>query len=197
MARASRGLTLLFKGNSAEGLVDIKNALDRNPNNPTAELGQGLAMLMSGQFDRSIVALNPLIGKDGDFLARTLRARAYLAKKDPISAMADLNQVLTTRPNDADALRLRGIVYSTTKDYERALDDLGRANELRETIEGYVARAAIYEAQGKTDKAASDYRRATELKPLNVFEMVAQAESKKKVDQLSKRVPCAKEGTCL
>ena len=72
-----------------------------------------------------------------------------------------------------------------------------RANELRETVEGYVARASVYEAQGKMDKAANDYRRATELKPLNVFETLAQAESKKKVDQLSKRVPCAKDGTCL
>jgi tetratricopeptide (TPR) repeat protein len=195
-ARAARGLALLFKGNTSEGLVDIKNALDRNPANQTAELGQGLAMLVSGQYDRSIVALNQLIGKTESF-ARMLRARAYLAKKDPVSAMADPNQVLVMRPNDADALRLRGIVYSTTKDYDRALDDLGRANELRETVEGYVARAAIYEAQGKSDKAASDYRRATELKPLNVFEMMAQAESKKKVDQLSKHVPCARDGTCL
>jgi tetratricopeptide (TPR) repeat protein len=156
-------------------------------------------MLVSGQYDRSIVALNQLIGKNIaiDSFARMLRARAYLAKKDPVSAMADLNQVLATRPDDADALRLRGIVHSTTKDYERALDDLGRANSLRETIEGYVARAAVYEAQGKIDKAASDYRRATELKPLNVFETLAQAESKKKVDQLSKRVPCSKDGTCL
>ena len=137
-------------------------------------------MLVSGQYDRSIVALNQLVGKNIgiDFFARMLRARAYLAKKDPVSAMADLNQVLVTRPNDADALRLRGIVYSTTKDYDRALDDLGRANALRETIEGYVARAAVYEAQGKTDKAASDYRRATELRPLNVFETLAQADQK-------------------
>jgi len=153
---------------------------------------------MSGQYDRSIVALNPLIGNGAvDSFARTLRARAYIAKKDPVSAMADLNQVLAVRPSDADALRLRGIVYSTTKDYDRALDDLGKAIGLRETIEGYVARAAIYEAQGKTDKAASDYRRATELKPLNVFETLAQVESKKKADQLSKRVPCSKDGTCL
>ena len=42
-------LVLLLKGNSAEGLVDVKNALDRNPNNQVAELGQGLAMLLSGQ----------------------------------------------------------------------------------------------------------------------------------------------------
>ena len=198
-ARAARGLALLFKGNTSEGLVDIKNALDRNPANQTAELGQGLAMLVSGQYDRAIVALNQLIGKNvgSDSFPRLLRARAYLAKKDPVSAMADLNQVLATQPNNADALRLRGIVYSSTKDYDRALDDLGKANELRETVEGYVARAAVYEAQGKTDKAASDYRRATELKPLNVFELQAQTKSKKKADQLSKRVPCSKDGTCL
>jgi len=198
-ARAARGLALLFKGNNAEGLVDIKNALDRNPANQTAELGQGLAMLVSGQYDRSIVALNQLIGRNVamEAFARMLRARAYLAKKDPVSAMADLNTVLATLPNNADALRLRGLVYSSTRDYERALEDLGKANELRETIEGYVARAAIYETQGKTDKAASDYRRATELKALNVFDRLAQAESKKKADQLSKRVPCSKDGTCL
>ena len=47
-ARAARGLVLLLKGNNAEGLVDVKNALDRNPNNQVAELGQGLAMLLSG-----------------------------------------------------------------------------------------------------------------------------------------------------
>ena len=72
-----------------------------------------------------------------------------------------------------------------------------RPSELLPLNSSARPRAAIYEAQGKMDKAAGDYRRATELKPLNVFEMGAQAESKKKVDQLSKRVPCAKDGTCL
>ena len=172
-ARAARGLALLIKGNSAEGLVDIKNALDRNPANQTAELGQGLAMLVSGQYDRAIVALNQLVGKTSalDAFARMLRARAYLAKKDPASAMADLNQVLATRPNDADALRLRGIAYSTTHEYDKALDDLSKAIVLRETVEGYFARAAIYEAQSNFDKATNDYRSATQLTPLNVFDI--------------------------
>ncbi len=102
-----------------------------------------------------------------------------------------------TRPNDADALRLRGIVYSTTKDYERALDDLGRAIELRETVEGYVARATIYEAQGKIDKAASDYRRATELRPRTCSRCWRRRSRSRRSSSSRKRVPCAKEGTCL
>ena len=198
-ARAARGLALLLKGNTAEGLVDVKNALDRNRANQTAELGQGFAMLVSGQYDRSIAALNQLIGKNVAFdsFARLLRARAYLAKKDTAGAMTDLNQVLVARPNDADALRLRGIAYSTLREYDKALDDLSKAITQRETVEGYVARAGVYEAQNKVDQATSDYRRATQLTATNVFDVLAQAQSKKKVEQLSKRIPCAKDGTCL
>ena len=33
VARASRGFTLLIKGSNAEGILDIKTALDHNPNN--------------------------------------------------------------------------------------------------------------------------------------------------------------------
>jgi tetratricopeptide (TPR) repeat protein len=205
VARAARGLSLLLKGNNAEGLVDIKNALDRNPNNQMAELGQGLAMLVSNQYGRAIVALNQVIGKGTafDVFARTLRARAYLAKKDTTDAMTDLDQVLTTRPNDVDALGLRGIAYSTMHEYDKALDDLSRALAQRETVELYFARASIYEAQNKIDKATSDYKSATQLAPKSVFDILAQAQSRQKIQQLSKSIPCSggaksnKDETCL
>ena len=64
-------------------------------------------------------------------------------------------------------------------------------------MEGYFARATIYEAQNQVDMATRDYRRATELTAKNVFDILAQAQSKKKVEQLSKRVPCTKDATCL
>jgi tetratricopeptide (TPR) repeat protein len=203
VARAARGLALLMKGNSAEGLVDIKNALDRNPNNQMAELGQGLAMLVSGQYDRAIVALNQIVGKSAayDGLARTLRARAYLAKNDTADAMTDLNSVLATRPNDADALGLRGLAYSKTREYDKALDDLSKAIVQRETVERYFARATIYEAQNNFEKATNDYRSATQLAPRNVFDILAQAQAKQKIQQLSKKIPCGnsarKDETCL
>jgi tetratricopeptide (TPR) repeat protein len=189
-ARAARGLALLAKGNSAEGLLDIKNALDHNPNNPDALVGQGLAMLVSGQYDRAIVALNQLVGKPGDTLARVLRARAYLGRKDADSAMADLNVVLGRQPTNADGLLLRGIAWSAKQNYAKALDDLSAAIAQRETVEGYFARAKAYEAQNIPGKAEKDYERATELRATSVFDLLAQAESKQKIKQLSKQLPC-------
>jgi tetratricopeptide (TPR) repeat protein len=205
LARAARGLVLLMKGNNAEGLLDIKSALDRNPNNQLAQVGQGMAMLVSGQYDRAIVALDQLIGKTVayDAFARLLRARAYLGRNDTASAMTDLNLVLGTHPNDADALKLRGIAWSAMHEYDKALDDLTRAIAHRETVEGYFARAKIYEAQSKFDKATDDFRHATQLTATSVFDVLAQAASKQKIQQLSKRVPCGDsahasgDGTCL
>src|SRR5262249_15012638 len=155
-----------------------------------------------GQYDRAIVALNQLIGKTAvmDAFARTLRARAYLGKHDAADAMIDLNLVLGTRPNDADALSLRGIAYAETHNYDKALADLSKAIAQHETVERYFARATIYEAQSKIDKATSDYKSATELPAKTVFDILAQAQAKQKILQLSKRVPCGKGNnneTCL
>jgi cytochrome c-type biogenesis protein CcmH/NrfG len=73
----------------------------------------------------------------------------------------------------------------------------------RETVERYFTRATIYEAQNNFDKATSDYRSATQLAPKNVFDILAQAQAKQKIQQLSKKIPCGnsahgnKDETCL
>ena len=49
-------------------------------------------MMISGQFDRALVAFNQAIGTTADdSMARLLRARTYLAKGDANGAMPDLN----------------------------------------------------------------------------------------------------------
>ena len=191
-----------MKGNNAEGMLDIRNALDHNPNNQIAELGQGLAMLVSGQNDRALVALNQVIGKNAalDGLARTLRARALLAKNDTADALVDLNTVLGKAPNDQGALLLRSLVWLAMHSYDNALDDINKVIAQRETVEAYFTRAKLYEAQNKFDKAADDYRRATQLPAASVFDVLAQTAAKQKAEQLSKKVPCGNSsgnGTCL
>ena len=191
----------MLKGNSAEGLADINAVLERNPSNQIAVVGRGIALITSGQFDRAIVALNQVVGKAADdSVARTLRARAYLGKGDVSGAMADLDLILKARPGDAQALTLRGSVWSAMREYPKALKDLNEAIAHQETIENYYARARVYEAQNDSQQATADYRRATELAQRSVFESLAQANAKQKVQQLSKRVPCgsmAGGGTCL
>jgi uncharacterized protein HemY len=85
-------------------------------------------------------------------------------------------------------------------EYSKALDDLDRAISQKETVESYFARAKVYEAQNNPKKATDDFRRASQLTAASVFDILAQAESKRKIQELSKRVPCGgsgQTGTCL
>jgi len=118
----------------------------------------------------------------------------------PTDAMSDLNYVLNLRPGFPDALALRGIAWSAMLDYSKARDDLDRAIVQKETVESYFARAKVHEALNNPKKATDDFRRATQLTPTSVFDVLAQAESKRKIQELSKRLPCGdsgQAGTCL
>jgi uncharacterized protein HemY len=84
-------------------------------------------------------------------------------------------------------------------EYDKARDDLDRTISQKETVESYFARAKVHEAQSNPRKGTDDFRRATELTPASVFDVLAQAESKRKIQELSKRLPCGggQVGTCL
>jgi tetratricopeptide (TPR) repeat protein len=134
-------------------------------------------------------------------LARVLRARAYLSLGKPDDAMSDHNAAVAARPGLIEALALRGIAWSAMRDYNKALDDLDRAIAQKETVESCFARAKAYEALNNPARAADDFRRATQVAPASVFEALAQAESKRKIQELSKRVLRGsggqQSGTCL
>ena len=60
--------------------------------------------------------------------------------------------------------------------------------------------SAADEAQGKNDLAIADLRKATAFKPRTVFESLAQADAKKRIEQLNRAIPCTSSGdagTCL
>jgi tetratricopeptide (TPR) repeat protein len=161
-------------------------------------------LLTSGQTDRAIITLNQAIeGSTEDIGPRTLRARAYLLRNEAANAMLDLNYVLNLRPGNAEALTLRGIAWSAMHDYGKALADLDQALGKMETIEGYFARAKIYEQKNDVAHATADFTHAAELTPKGVFDVLAQAEATRRVRQLSKRLPCGNadrapsDGACL
>jgi tetratricopeptide (TPR) repeat protein len=205
-ARAWRGLVLITKGQTAEGEADVNRVLERYPNDRIAGLGRCVALVGSGQFDRAIPILSDMIAKPAadDAALRTLRARAYIARGRHTDALADLDRVLLGKPDDADALMLRGMAHTALKDPDDALADLDSALKQRETVEGYLARAKAYEQKKELPRAIADLRRATELSPKRLFDIVAQTEARLHMEQLKhldKLVPCSSgpssEGTCL
>jgi tetratricopeptide (TPR) repeat protein len=82
------------------------------------------------------------------------------------------------------------MIWSKKGQYANALSDLDQAIALEEQVKSYYARAQVYASQGKVDRAVADFRRATELAPRNPFDLTAQADAKKRIEQLDKQVPC-------
>ena len=127
-----------------------------------------------------------------------------LVKGEADRAISDLDRALKITPEDPHALVVRGMALTTKREYVRALVDLDKAISLDGSkIEIYAARAAVHEAQGKGELALADLRKAMEITPKNFMEIVAQANIKKRIDDLTKRNPCGSAGrgtggdTCL
>jgi hypothetical protein len=59
-----------------------------------------------------------------------------------------------------------------------------------ETVEGYFARAKIYQRKNEVAHATADFTHAAELTPRGAFDVLAQAEATRRVRQLPKRLPC-------
>jgi len=194
-ALAERGIALLLKDRTAEATPDLDRALEANPNNLTAMLGRGLAMMSTGQPERAIVALDQVIAKSPkNSFAHLLRGKALASKGELDRALADFDEVLAINPKSAEALAARGMVRSKKRDFVNALADLDQAIAQEERVESYYMRAQIYETQGETDRAIADFRKATVLAPKGLFDAIAQANAKRRIEQLGKSIPCGSSG---
>lgn len=199
-ALIARGYVQQRKGRLDPARADFDRAIELEPNNPFGFLARGNLRADQHAWADAISDYGQAITLRQDLpAARVGRARAYLGLKKPDDAMKDLDFVLAARPDDQPALTLRGITWSALRNYDKAIDDLDRAIAQRETVEGLFARAKAHEALNHADKATEDFRKATQLAPSSVFDVLAQAESKRKVQELTKKVPCGtgQGGTCL
>ena len=67
-------------------------------------------------------------------------------------------------PNDIDAYNDRGILYALFGQYDRALEDYGRALALNPAFaEAYFNRGGLYSKAGQTELARADYQKACDL----------------------------------
>ena len=149
-------------------------------------------MLATGQTERAIAAFDQVIarGGAGDQYSYLFRGRAQMAKGDIDAAMIDFDRALAISPSSTDALLARGMAWTRKRNFESALKDLDQALSKDERVESYLARGRVYEEQGNAERAMADFRRATELPPKNVFDVIAQVDAKKRMDEINKRVPC-------
>ncbi len=206
-ALAGRGFALVLKGRATEAEADFDRALALNSANGVAFAGRGLALLASNQAARAMVAFDQALanGVETSFvpLVHFLRGRALVSLGELDKASAEIDRALALNPKFAEAFVTRGIIFTMKHDNARALEALDRAIALNpQSIESFYARGRLYQDQGKAELATDDFRKATELRAKTVFDTLAQADARKRLEMLGKQTPCrgAGEGpgaTCL
>jgi TonB family protein len=76
-------------------------------------------------------------------------------------AFGAASEAVRLDPKNADALGMRGFLYSAKQDYDSALSDLNEAIRLKpDNPFFYKIRSSIYERQNRFDKAIEDYSAA-------------------------------------
>lgn len=93
---------------------------------------------------------------------------AVSAHPDPLENIKIYTYILDTSPENAYAYVNRGICYRMVFDYQRAVDDFNRAEELRmETPYLWMNRAMAYISLREYDKAMADLNLLVEKEPEN------------------------------
>ena len=94
------------------------------------------------------------------------RGFAYDVKGDHDRAIADYNEAIRLKPDDAAVFNNRGFVYDKMGDHDRAIADYNEAIRLKPDLaNAFNNRGATYEAKGDHDRAIADYAQAVHLKP--------------------------------
>lgn len=93
------------------------------------------------------------------------RAEAYRDKEEVDRAIADYDQYLRLKPDDADAFLARGDLYEGKDQLERAIQDYDRAIRVKPAAGAFFVRGAAYARKGQYERAIQDYDQAIRLDP--------------------------------
>ena len=193
-----RGENFLGWGKPQLAEEEFRKSLSRNPTFDQAPLGLGRACFLTGQDQLAATALELALRLNPrNFLARLALAKVFWQQNLPEKARPQLEEVVTTHPELAEAHTDYGITLAELRDYHRALEEIQRGIELGSSDPVAYNYLGVSHAQlGDTARAIQDYRKAVELNPryavahLNLaFQYLKQGDSAKA--QESYRKACA------
>ena len=100
-------------------------------------------------------------------------ALARITTDDADDVLVNLSKAIDLNPNYVDAYFLRGLIYGSQYDFDKAIADFEKVVELDPShtdakamhADAYAARGADYALEKNYDKAIADFERAIELDP--------------------------------
>jgi tetratricopeptide (TPR) repeat protein len=125
-----------------------------------------LIYLQQNKNQEALADADNLIKRSASFPAElsnaySMRGTAYMRLNQPQQAIDDFNACLAINPRDDNALVNRGVtLYSSFRQYDKALIDFSKGIELNPKGEYYINRSSCYYMMGEIEKAKADARTA-------------------------------------
>jgi tetratricopeptide (TPR) repeat protein len=174
----SEGVAYQRKGEVDRAIADYDEAIRLNPRYAMAFVNRANARRIKGRIDLAIKDCDQAIGVNPNlanaFFARAVAYQemaqwdfdAYLTEgmyED--RAIQDYNAVIRLDPNNAAALRNRGIVNTKRQRYDQAISDFSEAIRIDpNAASACYGRAYALRFVGQYERAIADYRKALTLK---------------------------------
>jgi tetratricopeptide (TPR) repeat protein len=141
---------------------------------------EGAEASKNQDYDKAVELLRKATALDHKYaadLAVAYQQRGFAFANDQKyqDAIADFDEALKTKPNEARIYEQRAAVEMKLQDYDKALADYSEAIKLKPNeVRYYLYRSYIYETKGDVKNSMADAERALKLDPKN-----AEAKSRK------------------
>ena len=176
LANVDRSHAYLAKGDIENAISDATTAIRSTPDYPAAYTARAHAYAAKRDYDGAIaddtkaIALAP--GYSGPWnlphveTVYVERGNNYYAKGDYDRALADYDTALRIEPDNASAMRNRGLAFEKKGDHAAAIDAFGDAIKADPKFApAYVNRAESYLQTDQYEPAMADYEAAIKLAP--------------------------------
>jgi tetratricopeptide (TPR) repeat protein len=154
--------THVAAGREAEAIDAYAHVLLLDPSPIRARAARGLAHHRLGDHVRAIEDFDEVLRQSpqwkGAHIAYYSRALSRWALGNPEEAVSDCTESLRSKPDEIDALYLRGICLKATDQLDAAVEDFTRILRLDPSdYKAYLARAKIHHGRGDWEHAIADF----------------------------------------
>jgi tetratricopeptide (TPR) repeat protein len=162
------------EGNYEEGLVDLSNAIQKDPKSVWAWMYRGLCYQAKmnhanaiNDFTKSLELNNKL------YYLWQMRASSHQDTDNYDDAISDFSEAIRLAPDTPGVWISRSTAYAQKRVFDKALDDANEAIRLNPlNSSGYVNRGWIYVRMEEYHQAMSDLNQAVRINPSDVLALM-------------------------
>ena len=176
---ASRAKAYLTRGDQANGLTDLNQAIELAPRDADLYFDRGLVYAAQPDLDAALRDFDQAIRLNSKLVpALEQRAKLHQIQKNVDAALADYSEGIRLQPKSAVLWSGRGYAYMQKKDYKSAVSDESEAIRLDPRFaRALYLRGAAYGNLGDSQNASDDIKAAVNLDASMASYIVIQGKS--------------------